>query len=97
MRPASQNPVQTFGKYLLDFSDTFKESCRIGFIDRSRELRLPLGKEYGNVRHDGASVLREEASNVPLQIHFGSIVVGETSPFHSSCGTNLFGEASQNF
>src|SRR6266849_5915967 len=56
MRPASKNPVQTFGKYLSDFSDTFKQFCRIGFIDRSRELRLPLGIEYGNIRHHGASV-----------------------------------------
>src|SRR5713226_6223979 len=56
MRPASKNPVQTFGKYLSDFSDTFKQFCRIGFIDRSRELRLPLGIEYGNTRHHGASV-----------------------------------------
>jgi hypothetical protein len=79
MRPASHNPVQTFGKYLFDVSDTFKGFCRFGFIDRSRELRLPLGKEYGNIRHDGALGLREEASNVPSQIRFGSSVVAEIS------------------
>lgn len=82
MRPASKNPVQTFGKYLFDFSDAFKQFCPIGFLDRSRELRLPLGKEYGNIRHDVASVLREGGVQCTTAIHFGSSVVGEKSPLH---------------
>src|SRR6266851_9823729 len=73
MRPASKDPVQTFGKYLSDFSDTFKQFCRIGFIDRSRELRLPLGIEYGNIRHHGASV-SEGGVQCTIAIHLGTVL-----------------------